>query len=107
VHRVIWKLHTGNEPGAHLDHIDGDKLNNRIENLREVSAEENARNKPKPKNNRSGFKGVCWEQGRGWKAYITAGGRQIKIGRFKRLEDAVAARHAAAERLHGEFRRDV
>ena len=60
VHRFIWQIVYGDlEPTATIDHIDRDKTNNLISNLRKVSLKEQSKNKSKPKNNTSGFVGVC------------------------------------------------
>lgn len=59
-HRIIWELISGPIPeGLQIDHIDGDRLNNRIENLRLVTPALNMRNRATGKHNRSGTKGVC------------------------------------------------
>lgn len=57
-HRLVWLYVHGKFPEAHLDHLDGDRANNRIENLRECSSSGNAKNKTKQSNNTSGFTGV-------------------------------------------------
>jgi signal peptidase I len=62
-HKIVWALHNNFErqEGLHIDHIDGNPSNNRIENLRLVSEHLNARNKPMMKNNKSGIHGVCFQ----------------------------------------------
>lgn len=106
VHRIIWKMITGNEPAEFIDHIDGDRLNNRFENLREATNGQNRWNSRLPKNNSSGFKGVCWDEShQSWAAYINAGEGHKRLGRFKDINDAISARVAAAENLHGQFMR--
>ncbi len=57
-HRIIWEMFHGLTDGMLIDHIDRDKLNNRIQNLREVTVTENARNQPKQSNNKTGKTGV-------------------------------------------------
>src|SRR5687768_7944839 len=105
-HRIIWKMVTGCEPQDQIDHIDGDRLNNRFDNLREASNGQNRCNIKIQKNNKSGFKGVCWEAShKAWKAYISHNGTQRKLGRFKDLSSAVEAVRCERERLHGEFAR--
>lgn len=57
-HRLAWYLHYGEWPGCNIDHINGDKSDNRIANLRLCDHKENGRNRPKPGHNTSGFTGV-------------------------------------------------
>jgi len=95
-HRVAWALHYGMWPSSHIDHIDHDPSNNRIENLREVSSAENARNMSKMKNNSSGITGVYWCKAFGkWNAKIRINRKLINLGRFSEFEDAVRCRKAA------------
>lgn len=95
-HRLIFAHHHGRWPADQLDHIDGDRLNNRIQNLREVSNAENCRNQRMAISNTSGITGVTWHKVTGkWAATIRSNYRQIHIGLFKRFEDAVAARRQA------------
>lgn len=62
-HKIVWALHNNfqNQDDLHIDHIDGNPSNNKIENLRLVPREINARNKPMMKNNTSGIHGVCFQ----------------------------------------------
>lgn len=99
VHRIIWFLEYGYWPEV-VDHIDGDGLNNLLENLRDVSQAENTRNAAAGNNNTSGRVGVSklrrtdhW--GECWQAYISANGKRISLGLFKSFEDACAARSDA------------
>lgn len=103
-HRIIWKMMTGIDPEDQIDHIDGNRLNNRWANLRAADNSRNMFNRRINSNNRSGVKGVCWVRSHNaWKAYVTTDGKQKQLGRFKSLADACAARRTAAEKLHGEF----
>lgn len=99
-HRVIWKWAHGVDPEV-IDHINGDKSDNRLANLRSVPTALNAKNMPRLCNNTSGVTGVhlCNFTGR-WRAEIVVDGRNIRIGRFIDFADAVAARRTA-ERKHG------
>lgn len=100
-HRVAFAIHHGRTDFCEIDHINGDKTDNRITNLRDVAHSDNARNVGLYKNNTSGHHGVMWEEShKAWAAKITFGGKQRRIGRFKVKEDAIAARKAA-EILHG------
>lgn len=100
-HRVAWALHHGVWPTGTIDHINGDPRDNRIENLRDVSHQENHRNQRVRKNNTSGAMGVSWFRGTGrWSAYIMVDKRKQHLGYFAELADATAARKAA-EKLFG------
>lgn len=94
-HRVIWALFHGRWPNQ-IDHINGDRLDNRIENLRSVSVSENARNHKRSVVNATGVTGVCWNERLGmWHARISHEGRDKHLGYFHEFEDAVARRKAA------------
>lgn len=92
-HRVIWEMHNGKIPdGMEIDHIDGNGLNNRIENLRCVPHAINCKNLPKRIDNTSGLVGVTWgEKEQRWIA--TIGGK--RLGAFKELAEAKMARDIA------------
>lgn len=99
-HRVIWALHYGAWPEHDIDHINGDKLDNRPANLRLVSHAENMMNLPLKANNTSGVLGVSWDKrDRKWRASIKQGGRQETLGYFWTFEAAVKARKDAEVRL--------
>jgi len=98
-HRVIWKMSTGLEPDQ-IDHIDGDRQNNRFCNLRNVSETANKRNMCIPRHNTSGIIGVSKDARGGWEAHITLGNRKKSLGRFLAFDEAVAARKSA-EVVHG------
>lgn len=97
VHRVVWEIHHGNIPnGFEIDHINQNKLDNRIENLRLVSHIDNNKNKGLNKNNTSGFVGVCWDKRSSkWFSYITVNSKQISLGLFKEKDKAISARKEA------------
>lgn len=94
-HRVIWKMVTGREP-AYIDHINGDRSDNRWSNLRSVDRSQNAKNLACYKNNKSGRMGVNWHKPSGkWAAYISSGGKHVHLGLFDDWEEAVSARSKA------------
>ena len=102
-HRIIFLMFNGMEPD-YIDHINHDRSDNRIENLRECSRSQNNFNSIKPKNNTSGCKGVDWEKRRSrWLARIESKGKQIFIGRYKNIKDAIRATHKARAKYHGDF----
>ena len=95
-HRIVWAMHYGQWPTKSLDHIDGDRANNAITNLREVTVQENGKNRGINKNNTSGHTGVTWEKRLSrWKASITVNGKYISLKTHPNIEDAIAARQAA------------
>lgn len=101
-HRVVWALAHGHMPEGQIDHINGKRDDNRLCNLRDVTAAENRRNMAIGSANKSGVLGVSWDISRGvWIATIRdQGGRSRTIGRFSDLNRAKAARRAA-ERRYG------
>lgn len=96
-HRVIWAMVHGKWPEDEIDHINHDKADNRIENLRDVTRQENCRNRSMNSNNTSGTTGVHWSNAsKIWVARIKiGGGALVHIGSFKNKQDAIDARKAA------------
>lgn len=89
-----------------VDHIDGDGLNNRRENLRPATSSQNNRNAKRRSDNTSGFKGVTWRRReRKWAAQIRVDGKNMYLGHFDSPEAAHAAYCKASAELHGEFGR--
>ena len=95
-HRVIWAIFHGYWPIHEVDHIYGDRADNRISMLRSVSPQGNSRNKKTPCNNTSGHLGVSWrKQVSKWSASIGVDGKDLNLGYFIHKADAIAARKAA------------
>lgn len=93
-HRVLWCMRYGYWP-EEIDHINGDKSDNRITNLREASRVINQRNYPKISTNTSGKTGVHFRKKEGlWVAYIGNGFGNETLGYFKSKEDAIKVREA-------------
>lgn len=90
--------------GMFIDHIDGNGLNNTKKNLRVCTPSQNVMNRGKPKNNTSGFKGVCfYKQTKKWMAQIMKEGQQIYLGSYNTSEQAYKAYCEACIKYHGEF----
>lgn len=106
-HRVVWALHYGEWPVGQIDHINGIKSDNRIENLRVVSNTTNCRNQSKPKSNTSGWLGVSWHKRVGmWQAKYKADYKTIHVGYYNCVTSAgiasmVAMRSAGFHNNHG------
>lgn len=109
-HRVIYAMSVGSWPEHHVDHKDGNSLNNCGWNLREATNQENMRNCKRSKANTSGHTGVYWFKPRSrWMAMITIDGRSKSLGYFRYKKDAIKARKKAEGRYgfserHGEER---
>ena len=103
-HRLAWFLYYGRFPSKQIDHIDGDRLNNKISNLREASSTQNNRNASLRSDNKSGVRGVCWKnREQKWHAQISVDKKNISIGYFISLDEAKQAYAIASEKYHGEF----
>lgn len=97
-HRLAWLYVHGEWPQGDIDHIDRDRLNNRIANLREATRSTNLHNSPN-RGAASGHKGVYRTQEGNWQARIRVNDHVHHLGTFKNLEDAVAARKFAEQLL--------
>jgi len=95
-HRLVWLYTYGQMPKEHLDHINHNRADNRLSNLREVTQAENNRNLSKSKRNTSGITGVSFHKLTGlWVAQIQVNSKQIKLGAFGTIEEAAEARKLA------------
>ena len=104
-HRLIYILHFGHAPEI-IDHINGDKLDNRIENLRPANDMTNQFNSKLSTKNTSGVKGVVWCKDRNkWKVQIQKNKKTHFFGYFDDINDAEECMKLARSGLHGEYAR--
>lgn len=104
-HRLIYMWHFGDFK-EDIDHFDGNKANNRIENLRKATDTQNQYNKKIGRNNISGIKGVFWAKDyQKWEARIKVNKKPIYVGRYNSLEEAKIAIEKFRQEHHGEFAR--
>jgi len=105
-HRLIFMWHYGFFPEI-VDHIDGNKLNNSIENLRPATQIQNQQNQKIRKENTSGYKNVSLcPQTKKWKVSIKLNGKDIRFGRFDDIELADLVAQEARAKYHGEYARN-
>jgi len=105
-HRLAWFYNHGKWPVAEIDHINGERSDNRLCNLREAFRSQQLQNASLRKDNTSGVKGVVWHSDiRKWVARIHVDGKAVHIGCYKEKEHASAAYDMEARRLFGEFAR--
>lgn len=103
VHRLIF-LHQHGYLPPEIDHIDRNKTNNRVENLRSVTRAQNTHNGSTPKNNTSGVKGVYWHKdAKKWHAQCRVAGKTHYLGIFAELDAAAQVVRQFREKHHGEF----
>jgi hypothetical protein len=105
-HRLAWFYVYGEWPNNLIDHINGEKDDNRIANLRQANAAENARNTGLRSTNTSGVKGVGWVKRRKkFQAQLRTPEGPVNLGMFGDLRQAEEAVNAAREQMHGDFHR--
>lgn len=104
-HRLIWKMFYG-EDATFIDHINGDRTDNRIDNIRSVSFSENTKNRKISKNNTSTHQGVYWHtKHKKYGAYIDVDGKRLHLSWTDSFEEAKDARIKAEANYYNEFRR--
>lgn len=101
-HRLIYEAYHGNVP-TYIDHINGNKRDNRVDNLRPASSAENNRNVGLTKANTSGYKGVSKTKTGKYRAAIQYNGTDIYLGVHDSAEAAALVYDTAAILYHGEF----
>lgn len=105
-HRLIWLYMTGEFPsdGLEVDHINGIRDDNRWANLRLATRRQNRLNSTIDKDNKSGYKGVCWSKhSKKWRAACKINYQYHHIGLYENKEDAHKAYVNYVKELHGEF----
>ena len=103
LHRLIFLYHHGFLPES-VDHVDGDRSNNRIENLRAASLHQNNYNVKTPKTNKSGVKNVHWnKKNNNWNVTLAANNKSMYFGSFDDLELAALVAEEARNLYHKEF----
>lgn len=102
-HRLAWLYVHGKWPKGLMDHINGDRDDNRLVNLRVVNAKQNCWNRCARKNSRSGLKGAYYHSKNLWFSSVETEGKVKLLGYFRTPEAAHAAYTAAAAEIFGEF----
>lgn len=103
VHRLIFLYHHGYLPEV-VDHIDGNPINNKIENLRAADSLKNSYNKKIPLHNTSGVKGVHWHtQDKKWRVQFNVNGKSKYFGSYNDIDYAKFVAEAMRYKYHGEF----
>lgn len=105
-HRIAWLHHYGAWPTLDIDHINGNKTDNRIDNLREATVAQNGHNVGLTSRNSSGARGVFWHAcAKKWQSGICINGQEIYLGLFTDFDEAVRVRRNAEIKYYGEFSR--
>lgn len=107
LHRLIWIYVHGDIPeGIEIDHINGDRQDNRLSNLRLATDQQNAVNAGVRIDNKSGYKGISWHKRIGkWQAQINISGKRVSLGYFNDPKTASNAYRERAQAIHGEYAR--
>ncbi len=106
-HKLVWLYHHGVYPSGCIDHVNGIRNDNRIDNLRHATRAQNSQNMRMFKSNTSGVKGVDWQKGsQKWRVRLQVNHNRIDIGSFYCLELAELVANEARAKYHKEFARD-
>lgn len=103
-HRLAWLYVYGSFPNKCIDHINGNRSDNKISNLREANHSQNGMNKKMQSNNTSGVRGVYWNRNvKKWHAEVRLKGKRIYLGLFDSLELAELVVSETRLKYHGQF----
>lgn len=104
-HHLAWLYVYGEYPSLfYIDHINGSRSDNRIQNLRLATHGENLMNRGPQRKNTTGYKGIWWDKNKQlWAAMIGFNNQKKALGRYETAEDAARAYDAAARLYHGQF----
>jgi hypothetical protein len=109
IHRLIWFFQTGEWPPAQIDHINGNKADNRWSNLRLATNSQNKMNSEVRRDSVLKVKGVTIDRrmrSKPYRAHVTVDGVRRWLGYFGSVDEALAARAKAGQQLHGPFARE-
>lgn len=104
LHRVAFLFETGRWPSQYVDHINGNKLDNRFINLREVNAQQNTWNRATPRTSKTGHKGVDIVKGK-FRARGFKNGERVVLGTFPTKEEAIKAYESFTKGFQNEYYR--
>jgi len=103
MHRITFLMHHGHLPKV-VDHIDGNKDNNKIENLRAATYSENLHNSKRNKRSTTGYKGVKWsKQKQKFIGIVHSNYKEYYAGSYTTIEEAAKATTELRNKLHGAF----
>ena len=106
-HKLVWLYHHGAYPSGCIDHVNGIRNDNRIDNLRHATRAQNSQNMRMFKSNTSGVKVVDWQKcSQRWRVRLQVNHNRINIGSFDCLELAELVANEARAKYHKEFARD-
>ena len=104
VHRLVWLYVHGEFPKDEIDHINRNKADNRVSNLRDVDRFTNVHNKSKTSNSVSGYTGVRRTSNKKrWQAFIHMGGKFMNLGVYDTIDEALSARVEYKRRVFGDM----
>lgn len=106
-HRLVWFYHNGEWPDGDIDHINGIRDDNRIENLRKCSRQQNMFNRKSTTNSTSRYKGVSWKsKNNKWVAQACVSGKVKHLGLFNTELEAKSAYDNYVKDIHGDYKHD-
>ena len=106
-HILIWLYHYGVWPKDQIDHINGNRSDNRLENLREVNNQQNQFNSSASRNSTSKYKGVSWHKASGkWQAKISIDRKHYYLGIYNTEQEAVKAYNNSAKFYHKQYMKE-